>query len=436
MDNSLYKPIIEFFEGRKEKKELDFPTYEEKLIAVKNILKTWLVDTAKKVGQMKVSTHPCTFTHPSANTNKVILSVKNKSGKLRNRKEQIKTTPIVANAPKANDGYVRTGNVDDLVLDALGNAGAMAFYKFINLELLDNKTILEHVENDTDVAKELFSNTNELTYEELKEGFLSVKANDEPLATSPKLKQVYFPVEDDYHLLSVVMPSGIMNKLKLKINDMKFSEETKELRKLRQSNSYTENQLQDLYDLTMIGYGSTKPQMVSLLNNENAGRFYHINSLPPLLTKRNVRPPKTNFFANSIWPNAYKESFNSLHNLLKIDVNNLNVRRGRDNIILFIMEDIIRKTWAIRGIKPGWSDAEQFNSLPRYQKFLLDNLYEQDRLDDKDYMEKAITEFTLETTRWLINSYKRVMGSKAIILVDDELKYINNLILAESEASL
>lgn len=436
MENSLYKPIIEFFEGRKEKTEIDFPTYEEKLVAVKELLKTWLVDTAKKVGWMKMSTHPCTFTHPSANTNKVIIGAKNKSGKIANKRGEVKTTAIIAKAPKANDGYVRTGNVNNLTFDALGNAAAIGFYKFISLKLTDNKTILEHVENDTEIAKELFSNTSELTYDELKKGFLSVKANDGPLATSPKLKQVYFPVEDDYHLLSVVMPSGIMAKLKDKINHMKFSDETKELRKIRQSNGYTENQLQDLYDLTVVGYGSTKPQIVSLLNSENAGKFYHINCLPPLLTQRNIRPPKNNFFINSIWPNAYKESFNSLHNLLKIDINNVNIRKGRDNIILFIVEDIIRKIWAIRGLKPGWSDADQFNKLPKYQKFLLDNLYEQDRLDDKDYMEKTTAEFTLEIARWLTNSYRIVLGNKAITLADDELEYINNLILKESEASL
>lgn len=436
MDNALYKPIIEFFESRKEKEQIDFPTYEEKLAAVKNLLKTWLVDTANKINGMAISTHPCTFIHPSANNNKILVTEKTNKGKIKSKAEKVKTTPIIAKNQKANDGYVRTGNVADLAYDALGNAAVIGYYKFINIILSDGQSILEHIEKDTQIAKELLSNTNKLTYEELKQGILSVKNGSDVICTSSKIKQVYFPVENDYHLLSVLMPSGIMNKLNNRIKTMKFSENTKELRNLRKNNSYADGQLQDIYELTMVGYGGTKPQNISILNNENAGKFYYLNCLVPFLKPQKLRLPKSNFFNDILWANAYRSQLNALHNLMKIPINNTNIRLGRDKIILFILEDIFKKIWLIRASSIGWSNQERCLNLPKHQKFLLDDTYLEERITDKEYMLYATKKFSTEMARWLINSYNKILGQEAILLADEELKYINDLILNESEVLL
>jgi CRISPR-associated protein Csy1 len=48
-----------------------------------------------------------------------------------------------------------------------------------------------------------------------------------------------------------------------------------------------------LGDLTAIGYGGTKPQNISVINNQNSGFSYLLPSMPPILTKR-----KTQFAIN------------------------------------------------------------------------------------------------------------------------------------------
>ena len=78
----------------------------------------WLPNAAKRAGQINISSHPCTFSHPSAR--------KNKNGYV---------TSVIASASQAPDGYLRTGNAQ-VQGDALGNAAALDVYKFLTLEML------------------------------------------------------------------------------------------------------------------------------------------------------------------------------------------------------------------------------------------------------------------------------------------------------------
>ena len=429
METKLYKPIIEFFESR-EKEKKDEQPFEEKLNNAKKLLKTWLLETSQKVGQMSMSTHPCTLTHPGSNRSNISVTEKDAKGKIKSKKLKIKTMTIIASPAPATDGYFRSGNVENIKTDALGNAAVISYFKFINIVLGDGNTVLWHVENNTPEAKELLSNCNKLSYEELRKGIISPKYYENENATSSKIKQVYFPVKDDYHLLSVIMPSGIMSKLTQCIKDMKFGEDVKRIKELRKKNEFSEETLQDIYDLAMVGYGGTKPQNISILNNENAGKFYFLTTKPPFLETRTVKLPGRNFFKDVLWAGFYKNEFISLHNLFKIDVNNQNIRRGRDNIILYIFDDILRKIFAIRSSEIGWSEKERCKNLPKSQKILLDNIYETERSEKPE----IITEFLKETARWVVRSYSEIIGKEAIVLADTELSYIKKLITDESEA--
>ena len=88
-------------------------------------LEMWLPNAAKRAGQISIATHPCTFSHPSAR--------KNKNGYV---------SSVIANKEKANDGFLKTGNVV-VETDALGNAAALDVYKFLMLKMQDNQTLLE-----------------------------------------------------------------------------------------------------------------------------------------------------------------------------------------------------------------------------------------------------------------------------------------------------
>lgn len=425
----MYSQIIEFFEKRKLESLLSCSTFEDKVSTVRQHLKGWLAETAKKVGQMKLSTHPCTFVHPGAKNNVVLLSQISAKGKTKIVKEKITTTPINADIQRSNDGFIRSGNVAGVECDALGNAAVLGYFSFLNVLLPDGKTILWHVEQDTDEAKELLSNCSSLTFDQLKAGILAVKNYDGKLSTSSKLKQVYFPVNGDYHLLSVLMPSGIMFEMCQRIRNIKFSEETKNLKEAKKKNEFRSTSFKDIADLTVVGFGGTKPQNISFMNNSNGGKSYYLPSFPPELSDYRVRLPSRNFFTEILWPGFYKEEFTSLHRLFKADANNKAIRQARDNIILDIFDDIVRKIWRIRSSEKGWSTKERCAGLPEYQRIILDDLHVVIRANADD----MIHDFLRDISRWLIKAYLKTAGSDAIMLGDDELIYIEKLMEGRSE---
>lgn len=113
-------------------------------------LNFWVPDAVKRASQLSMASHPGKFSHPDA-----------------------KTSSIIAKCQKANDGYLRSGNVE-YDLDVFGNAAAMDVYKFLTLKMDDGKSILEHLEEDSTEVRSLFS-IQTATYEDLKNGLLSVK---------------------------------------------------------------------------------------------------------------------------------------------------------------------------------------------------------------------------------------------------------------------
>lgn len=207
--------IQDFLNERKAmwlKKKINTRTSDEDKIALEQEANTlftlagWLPDAAKRAKQLSLVSHPGKFTHPSA-----------------------KVSPIIASAERQADGYLRTGNVD-VELDVFGNAAAMDVYKFLNLQLADGETVLQHLEEQTDTIVKLFKMPN-VPYETLVSELLAIKQSDtEQVQTSGRLKQVYFPVDaeaDEYHLLSTLTSSGMLYQLKERLNRMRFSEEAK-----------------------------------------------------------------------------------------------------------------------------------------------------------------------------------------------------------------
>ena len=270
--------ISSFFAERKEawmKKKIKASMEEEEVKALQIecneffSLDTWLPSAAKRSGQISMSTHPCTFSHPSAR--------KNKNGYV---------SSVIANVDPANDGFLKTGNVM-VETDALGNAAALDVYKFLTLIMADDVLLLEHIQQDSELANNLLT-INSTTYQELKDNFLAMVKSSGENITSSKIKQVYFPVDDDYHQLSILTNSGLIYQLRQRIDHARFSDEVKTLREIKRKNEFSVQGYSELYNLTTIGYGGTKPQNISVLNNKNGGKVHLLISTPPALKKRDT----------------------------------------------------------------------------------------------------------------------------------------------------
>jgi CRISPR-associated protein Csy1 len=370
-------------------------------------LENWLPNAAKRAGQISISTHPCTFSHPSAR--------KNKNGYV---------TSIIASVPRQADGYLRSGNTN-VEADALGNAAVLDVYKFLSVEIEDGRTVVEHIQQDTKMAKSLLSVKTE-SYDNLKTGFMAMVLSDETLITSSKIKQVYFPADGDYHQLSIVSNSGMIFELRNRIDALRFSDTVKEGRELRRNNAYSESGYSEIYNIATIGYGGTKPQNISVLNNQYGGKAHLLLSVPPMLEQREVKFPAKDFFTQSLRYYDCKEILERLDNVFKIEHDGQipldKIRKGRDRCLGDILDVILRKMMALReaSIKQFWPET---SNLPAWQKLWLCEQHQEQRLEQNDWLNTLCEQIA----RWINNAYKN-STKHPVMLGEAERCYIKDFI--------
>jgi len=357
-------------------------------------LASWLPDAARRAGQLSMVSHPAKFSHPNA-----------------------KTSNLIANCSRKPDGFLRSGNVE-VNLDVLGNAAALDVEKFLSLTLQDGKSILNHLEEQSDTIQQQLS-IETATFEDISQGLLAIKKNDNQAKTHGGIKQVYFPIDSEneqYHLLSILMPSGILYELKTRINEMRFSDQAKTSREARKKNHQAED-YSEIYDLTSIGFGGTKPQNISVLNNQNGGVAYLLPASPPVLGGRRTNPPKSSFFDlryNN--PRYYQDLFEAFHQTLSVAINNINIRNKIKMLVKSVFFALIDRSWEVRYLEAGWSDSDRYVQLPKAQKLWLDQQYR--HAAEKD--DAWLNDIEQAMVRWFINAYEQLFKGQAYQLADYE----------------
>lgn len=369
-------------------------------------LTQWLQDAARRAGQLNMTSHPSKFSHPSA-----------------------KSSSIIANNIQDQDGYLRSGNVD-VPLDVFGNAAAMDVYRLLALPLKEGskEIVLNIFENNHEQLKAQIENLG-LSFKELRNNFLQIKKDEEKPRTDSLLKQVYFPINSkahQYHLLSLLTPSGTISLLKERIDKIRFSEETKIAREARRAETHHDSGYKDLLNLTVVGFGGTKPQNISVLNNQNYGKAYLLSSTPPSFTKRNIRMPTRDFFTQTLYLHGEKDRFETLHRWVMQERNNIEVRRVITNIIAGIIDSILYRAYQLReSNEPGWTLNEYYQNLPKNQRIWLDNHYRKVRQDDQGWR----GEIARGMSNSIVLAYDKINSMR--LLGDPEQHYIRTLI-AES----
>lgn len=412
--------IVTFFAERKEawlKKNVSTSMQESEVLEKQReceqnfLLANWLPDAAKRAGQISIASHPCTFSHPSAR--------KNKNGYV---------SSIIAKNKPSVDGFLRSGNVA-VEPDALGNAAALDVYKFLSLPMSDQRSLLVHIEQESELARQLLE-VPTCDYQTLRDGFLKMIDSDQASVSSSKIKQVYFPVaEGEYHLLSLLTHSGHLFELRKRLDAMRFGELVKEARECKKANRFHPEGYQEIFGLTTIGFGGTKPQNISVLNNQNAGKAHLLPSIPPNLTPREIRLPKTDFFKECFTAWQAKEVLEALHRLFKTDYNNINIRDGRDYRIQQYVDLVIEKMWQVRLFLTG-HQGDLPSELPLEQKVWLYPEFESQREQENEWLDKI----TRQIARGLINHYSRSkVISNPLLLADQELLAIETVVASNRE---
>ena len=402
------KAIVAYFEERKAswlKKKVKKTMSEEEVAALEEECEgifapqNWLPDAARRAGQMAMASHPCTFSHPS--------SRKNKNGNV---------TPVICDAPYENDGLLRGGNVRDTLNDALGNAAVLDVYKFLDLILEDGKRVIEHIRDNTPVGQAIVQSA-QYDGNAVRDGFLKmIEPDTAKTVTSSKIKQVYFPVsENTYHLLSILTYSGAVFRLKEEIDKLRFSDEVKVAREARRHNKPGEN-YRDLFDLTVLGYGGTKPQNVSVLNNRFGGKTYLLRSMPPVIDKREIRFPKKDFFEESLPYRKVRDIYKALKTVSETDYNNLAIREGRKRRYRQLMEMIVERMWLVRSVSNEQYYAPT-SMLPEWQKFWLVHETEKERRTRDKWLDELLDYIS----RWMVLRTEKA-SKKGLKLGEAELE--------------
>ncbi|CAN8140866.1 CRISPR-associated protein Csy1 [uncultured Thiomicrorhabdus sp.] len=362
-------------------------------------LAEWLPNAAKRAKQLNLVSHPSKFSHPGA-----------------------KTSSVIAQARPENDGLLRFGNVEKVEMDVFGNAAAIDVFKFLSLKLQDGQTVLKHVEDRSESIQQQFAIPSE-SFDSLHQGFMEIKSDGgSQVATSGKVKQVYFPVEEEeagYHLLSILTSSGMMYELKQRINQIRFSEEAKQAREDRKSGEYNADGAREIYDLTAIGFGGTKPQNISILNNANGGVAYLLKFVPPDLSPRNIRLPKKDFFNQTLWTKAFDWIFSQLNYVLSDWRNNIDIRLKRDELFAEAVYQASETLWKVRAIEAGWSQSDTYDSLPQWQKHWLDTAYETERAENDDYIDQAVAAFS----GWFITAFEAYLKVEKVKFDDIDIRH-------------
>lgn len=417
--------IRDFFLERKEaklKKSLKPDMSEAQQLAIRASCDeefapvNWLPAAAKRAGQIAIATHPSTFSHPSTGIGD------------KNKKKNTYVSPIAYEGEFKANGLLCSGNVS-VGVDALGNAAALDVHKFVFLVMADGQPLLEHIANDTPLAKQLLT-TPTADYQTLKQGFMAMAGNGQESITSTRIKQVFFPVEGGYHLLSTLTASGIVFELRQRLDVLRFGDETKQARELKRKGEYHAEGYKEIYNLTTIGYGGTKPQNISVLNNRNGGKAHLLLSAPPLLEKRDVRFPSTSFFEQTLRYRDCRDIFLKLHKLYSQSSNNLRLREARDRFYLAILDRVVERMYRLRALAEEQVKPSTSNTLSLSERIWLLPEYQSTRQTEDDWLDDT----TKAITRFIFAGYKNQIGEERHIMMSDaEAKALNTLVQKHRE---
>lgn len=352
----------------------------------------WLADVAKNASKCQFATHIGRFSNPNVTVNWQVKI-----------NEQMNSTYVFTNS---------TACLSDFFLE---NATYSPTVNLLQLTLEDGRTFYEQLKADDDQLRQELSHW-QLDYEQVREDFLAIKSDEVPTATDTRLKQVYFPVgNEDYHLLTVLPPSSLMQEVRKRIYNM---EDDARSACNKESAKYGST-YRRIFNLIQTKFGGAQPQNISWENNRKyehhtRGSSYMLPAMPPQLSKREVILPKRDFFKESLRLRNFANLFRQLHGRYADNRNNKDIRQAARRIERQIMELTLQQVYALRQEERGWSDSRK---LSKAQAVWLDDKYADMRIEETDWQKELAGQFAY----WILETYRFVLKTDGVDLGDDEL---------------
>ena len=354
-----------------------------------------------KASKLSYASHVCKFSHPDA-----------------------KTSSVIVESSFNNDGFLRSGNVvckNDNRLDVVRSAQLSPVGKFLLLIMEDGKTIVEHLEMNSESIRREFEMMQE-DYERLRAVILAVKKNDLDQISDARVKQVYFPVSDNYHLLSILTSSSIVSEARGRIEKIRENARNTRTAKDKNDELYGKD-FDEINDLTEIHFGGSNPQNISELLTRTHGSAWLLPSFPPSFSPRNIVRPGSDFFSNTLRSMRFEEYFRYLHALLECQKNNRAMRDKVKQALNAIIDQVMHSVVKLREIEPGWSERD--NHLSLEQRIWLDEVHADERKENEEWMEEISHSFA----QWIMRTYEKILKDDRILLGDGELEFLQGLVI-------
>lgn len=346
----------------------------------------WLDDAAKKAGGVVLDvTHISKLTHSSAKGSNIKVNIF----------ESTSDKPIL----------VTTNCASKLPMDfAYSTAEYAPVAEFLQLDC-NGKLLGKLICEDPSIIKPFAKDEAQL--KQWQEQF-SLAFNEKRKSTHEFLKQVYFPVDSNYHLLTPVVSSSMAQIIYDRI--WLTRQENMTARKAR-NNGLFSDQVDVLFHKTaVLKITQTNHQNVSNLNGKRRGQLTLLPAVPPQWERQLKPPTKIKTIFNRELGYQAKEPLEKLKKLLlAIKFNELSVNLHRKQLISEMITEtadvVFDHVAQIHRLKhdAGWSLESR---LPTHQQYWLDPF----RIDEDFQTSRADvdwqTDISNDFTKWVNKQLK------------------------------
>lgn len=272
------------------------------------------------------------------------------------------------------NAYLSTNTLGNKTLDGTyPNATLSKQVKFLMLEH-NGVTLFDEVINGNDLVFSGFeSRPEELTqWSDQYRKILTKKPSTDFL-----LKQVYFPIDEGYHLLTVVRSSSLSQK----IYESQFSKDARKLsdpvNKARKAGKYSAGISKQAIGVAKISTTLSQPQNVSVLNGKRGGRVRLFSAQPPVWQNQK-KPPlykRSWFYENGIF-RATKDDIDYLRDFLlrfgRLELSTKHPKKEKWMIdwVKRIISDVLFFAESTQNLPAGWSNHPDIKLKVEQQYFL------------------------------------------------------------------
>ena len=246
--------------------------------------------------------------------------------------------------------------------------------KIVKFMMLSNGAMLsEEINNGNSAPLSMFA-TDRTELDRWMKGF---QYNLNPSPTTDSLaKQVYFPVENNYHMLVVTKSSSLIHALFLNNFEKSVNSKRTKLDKYKEQHHYNEETYQCPTNIGKVSTTLSQPQNISILNGKRGGRL-HLFSCNPPTWQSQLKPPlyKKSLFNTFSHPSInvdidYLRDYLLRFERIELSIKNPQRRKWIEKWVANIIDELLSYAATIQTLPPGWSNAENSKLKPEHQYFL------------------------------------------------------------------